>query len=119
MFFNLEYKLLFFGIFISIIVSTIFIIISYFLIKREPFIEKNSAYECGFQPFADSRIPFDIHFYLVSLLFLIFDLEILFLIPWTAVACYMNFFGYKMLLIFLFILTLGFFYEWKKGALDW
>lgn len=76
-----QHKLLIVGIILASIISIIFIFISYFLILRNPYSEKNSAYECGFQPFSDARIPFDIHFYLVCLLFLIFDLEFMFLLP--------------------------------------
>lgn len=114
-----EYNLFFLSIIIAFIVSTVFIILSYFLILRNTTIEKNSTYECGFQPFSDSRVPFDIHFYLVGLLFLLFDLEILFLVPWIFVIDLMQFINYIVLFIFLIILTIGFIYEWKKGALDW
>jgi NADH-quinone oxidoreductase subunit A len=99
------------SIFIAILIPIIFVLISYFLITREAYIEKNSAYECGFQPFEDARVPFDIHFYLVGLLFMIFDLELLFLIPWATNVYFMSDFSFNIILIFFFILTLGFIYE--------
>lgn len=87
--------------------------------KRAHERSKRSAYECGFEPFEDARNSFDVNFYLVALLFILFDLEIVFLLPWSVFSYYCNFFEYKMLFIFLYLLTLGFIYEWKKGALEW
>ena len=84
-----------------------------------PDTEKNSAYECGFEPFNDSRMEFDVRFYLVAILFIIFDLEIAFLFPWAISLGKIGIFGFVSMMIFLFILTVGFVYEWKKGALDW
>ena len=81
--------------------------------------EKNSPYECGFEPFNDSRMEFDVRFYLVAILFIIFDLEIAFLFPWAISLGKIGIFGFVSMMIFLFILTVGFIYEWKKGALDW
>ena len=78
-----------------------------------------SAYECGFEPFNDSRMEFDVRFYLVAILFIIFDLEIAFLFPWAISLGTIGLYGYLSMLVFLFILTIGFIYEWKKGALDW
>ena len=77
-----------------------------------------SAYECGFEPFNDSRMEFDVRFYLVAILFIIFDLEIAFLFPWAISLGQIGLFGYISMMIFLFSLTVGFIYEWKKGALD-
>ena len=85
--------------------------------KADP--EKLSAYECGFDPFDDARSRFDIRFYLVAILFLIFDLEVTFLFPWAVSLSDVQFFGFWTMMIFLLILTLGFIYEWKKGALEW
>ena len=82
-------------------------------------VEKLSAYECGFDPFDDARSRFDIRFYLVAILFLIFDLEVSFLFPWTVCLSSVGFFGFLSMMIFLGVLTLGFVYEWCKGALDW
>ena len=81
--------------------------------------EKLSPYECGFEPFEDSRMKFDVRYYLVAILFIIFDLEIAFLFPWAISLGSIGLLGFVSMMIFLFILTIGFIYEWKKGALDW
>lgn len=81
--------------------------------------EKISAYECGFDPFDDARSRFDIQFYLVAILFIIFDLEVSFLFPWAIRLNEISFFGFWAMIIFLIILTIGFIYEWRKGGLDW
>lgn len=81
--------------------------------------EKLSAYECGFNPFSDSRVEFDVKFYIVAILFIIFDLEISFLFPFSVCLDSISVSGFYCMLFFLFVLTIGFFYEWKKGALDW
>ena len=81
--------------------------------------EKLSAYECGFDPFDDARSRFDIRFYLVSILFIIFDLEVAFLFPWAVSLNKIGLFGFWSMMVFLLILTIGFVYEWQKGALDW
>ena len=96
-----------------------FIVINYLFSPKKPDPEKLSAYECGFEPFNNSRMEFDVRFYLVAILFIIFDLEIAFLFPWAISLGQIGFFGYISMMIFLFILTIGFIYEWKKGALDW
>ena len=87
--------------------------------KQNPDPEKLSAYECGFDAFTDSRSKFDVRFYLVCLLFIIFDLEIAFLFPWAISLGAIGVFGFWSMVVFLGILTVGFIYEWKKGALDW
>nr|YP_006280983.1 NADH dehydrogenase subunit 3 [Helicosporidium sp. ex Simulium jonesi]ACT36210.1 NADH dehydrogenase subunit 3 [Helicosporidium sp. ex Simulium jonesi] len=81
--------------------------------------EKISAYECGFDPFDDARGRFDIQFYLVAILFIIFDLEVAFLFPWALTLSKIGYFGFWTMMVFLIILTIGFIYEWRKGALDW
>ena len=86
---------------------------------KAPDAEKLSAYECGFNAFDDARMKFDIRFYLVSILFIIFDLEIAFLFPWAIVLQEIGWFGYFSMMLFLAILVVGFVYEWKKGALEW
>ena len=86
---------------------------------RNPDPEKVSAYECGFNAFDDARMKFDVRFYLVAILFIIFDLEIAFLFPWAISLGNIGGLGFISMMIFLFILTIGFIYEWKKGALDW
>lgn len=87
--------------------------------KQKPDPEKNSAYECGFDAFTDTRGKFDVRFYLVTLLFIIFDLEIAFLFPWAISLGKIGVFGFWSMMAFLGTLTVGFIYEWKKGALDW
>ena len=81
--------------------------------------EKLSPYECGFEAFEDARVQFDVRYYLVAILFILFDLEIAFLFPWAVVLKEIGFFGFMAMMVFLGILVLGFIYEWKKGALDW
>ena len=87
--------------------------------KRLGDLEKVSAYECGFDPFGEARSPFDIGFYLVQLLFLVFDVEVQFLLPWVLGGQNTGLSGFVGLVLFLIVLTLGFVYEWQKGALDW
>lgn len=87
--------------------------------KQKPDSEKLSPYECGFPPFSDTRNKFDVRFYLVSILFIIFDLEIAFLFPWAVVLGDIGMAGFWSMVLFLGVLTAGFIYEWKKGALDW
>ena len=86
---------------------------------RNPDPEKVSAYECGFNAFDDARMKFDVRFYLVAILFIIFDLEIAFLFPWAVAFKEIGAFGFWSMMIFLGVLTIGFIYEWKKGALEW
>jgi NADH-quinone oxidoreductase subunit A len=81
--------------------------------------EKLSAYECGFNSFDDARMKFDVRFYLVSILFIIFDLEVAFLFPWAVSFAQIGMFGFWSMMVFLAVLTIGFIYEWKKGALEW
>ena len=104
---------------IALGLSISFVILNFILSPKKPDPEKLSAYECGFEPFNDSRIEFDVRFYLVAILFIIFDLEIAFLFPWAISLGKIGLFGFISMMIFLFILTVGFIYEWKKGALDW
>ena len=93
--------------------------LSFVFSVRKPDPEKISAYECGFDPFDDARSRFDIRFYLVAILFIIFDLEVTFLFPWAMILNRISFFGFWSMMVFLIILTIGFLYEWKKGALNW
>ena len=104
---------------IALGLSAAFIVINFVLSPKKPDPEKLSAYECGFEPFDDSRMEFDVRFYLVAILFIIFDLEIAFLFPWAVSLGNIGILGFCSMMIFLFILTVGFIYEWKKGALDW
>ena len=104
---------------IALILSIGFIVLNFLFSPKKPDPEKLSAYECGFEPFNDSRMEFDVRFYLVAILFIIFDLEIAFLFPWAISLGQIGFLGFISMMIFLGILTIGFIYEWKKGALDW
>ena len=106
-------------LFIALVISMGFILINFISSPNNPDPEKLSAYECGFDAFDDSRMEFDVRFYLVAILFIIFDLEIAFLFPWAISLGKIGIFGFTSMMIFLFILTIGFIYEWKKGALDW
>ena len=106
-------------IIVSIIIGALPIIASRIINKGEKNKAKSSAYECGFENFSDARMKFDIRFYLVAILFIIFDLEIAFLFPWAISLGNIGLLGFTSMMIFLFILTVGFIYEWKKGALDW
>ncbi len=89
------------------------------LAPRRPDDQKLSPYECGFEPFEDTRMKFDVRYYLVAILFIIFDLEIAFLFPWAVVLQEIGLFGFLAMVLFLGILVIGFIYEWKKGALEW
>ena len=104
---------------LALILSIGFIFVNFIFSPKKPDPEKLSTYECGFEPFNDSRMEFDVRFYLVAILFIIFDLEIAFLFPWAISLGKIGLLGFLSMMIFLFILTIGFIYEWKKGALDW
>lgn len=115
-----EYIPIHIGLGIASLISFIFLTLSYVLstAKIQMTFEKLSTYECGFQPFEDSRHLFNISFYLIGILFVIFDLEIVFLFPWCVTISFLNFFGYKIFILFMLILFIGFFYELRKGALN-
>ena len=106
-------------LFVALTLSTAFIVLNFFFSPKNPDPEKLSAYECGFEAFGDSRMEFDVRFYLVAILFIIFDLEIAFLFPWAVSLGNIGALGFWSMMIFLFVLAVGFVYEWKKGALDW
>lgn len=105
--------------FIACAISAAAVLGSLLVAKQNPDPQKLSAYECGFDAFADARSKFDVRFYLVTLLFIIFDLEIAFLFPWAVSLGDIGVFGFWSMMVFLGVLTVGFIYEWKKGALDW
>ena len=109
--------LIFLGI--AIVLSGIFIGGSYIVASQRPDIEKTSAYECGFDAFDDARRQFDVRFYLVAILFIIFDLEVAFLFPWAISLGEIGVFGFWSMMVFFGVLTIGFIYEWRKGALEW
>lgn len=94
-------------------------LLGYFLGPSHPNSEKNSPYECGFEAFEDARMKFDVRYYLVAILFIIFDLEIAFFFPWAVVIRDVGMVGFWAMMIFLAVLTIGFVYEWRKGALEW
>ncbi len=106
-------------VFISFGLSLGFALLSNFIAPNNPDIEKVSAYECGFAPFDDARSRFDVRFYLVAILFIIFDLEVAFLFPWSISLGHIGVLGYWSMMQFLTLLTVGLIYEWKKGALEW
>ena len=114
-----EYLSIIIFLFIALALSVGFVFINFILSPKNPDPEKLSAYECGFEAFSDSRNEFDIRFYLVAILFIIFDLEIAFLFPWAISLGNIGLLGFFSMMIFLSILTIGFIYEWKKGALEW
>ena len=100
-------------------IGLVLVLAAVVLAVRNPDPEKTSAYECGFNAFDDARMKFDIRFYLVSILFIIFDLEIAFLFPWAVSFTAQGLLGFWSMMVFLTVLTIGFAYEWKKGALEW
>ena len=104
---------------VATLISLVVTILPKILATTKPNQHKLSSYECGFDPFGDARGKFDVRFYLVAILFIIFDLEIAFLIPWAVNLRAIGQFGYWSMMIFLLVLTVGFIYEWKKGALQW
>jgi NADH-quinone oxidoreductase subunit A len=106
-------------LFIALILSIGFIVANFLASPSNSYPEKLSAYECGFEPFDDSRMEFDVRFYLVAILFIIFDLEIAFLFPWAISLGGIGALGFWSMIFFLGVLTIGFIYEWKKGALEW
>ena len=119
MYYNTEYLVIFIAIFVASFLSFIIFLLSFTLVIKKTDVEKVSTYECGFDPFEDTRNTFDVRFYLVAILFIIFDLEIAFLFPWASILGNILMFGFWSMMIFLLLLTVGFIYEWKKGALEW
>lgn len=113
----------YFNILVFLFVGLLFgfgpILAGVFLGPRRYNIEKSSVYECGFEPFGDARSPFDVRFYLVALLFIIFDLEVVFLFPWAVCADILSLEAFYAVFIFLLLLVIGFVYEWNRGALEW
>ena len=114
-----EYLPLAIFLIVALVISCLFILANFLVAKRNPDPEKNDAFESGFPQFGDSRMKFDIRFYLVTLLFIIFDLEVTFLFPWAITFGNLGLLGFLSMMFFLGVLTIGFIYEWKKGALEW
>ena len=104
---------------VALFIGSLLLIAPFGIAVSNPDPEKVSAYECGFNAFDDARMKFDVRFYLVSILFIIFDLEIAFLFPWAVAFKQIGAFGFWSMMLFLAVLTVGFIYEWKKGALEW
>ncbi len=109
--------LIFLGI--AIAMAVLMVAAAFIVARQRPDSEKLSAYECGFEAFDDARSRFDVRFYLVAILFIIFDLEVAFLFPWAVALGDVGLFGFWSMVVFLGILTVGFIYEWRKGALEW
>lgn len=114
-----EYGGILLGLGLCLVLAIVFAGLSYVVSAKQADVEKVSAYECGFDPFDDTRKTFDVRFYLVAILFLIFDLEVSFLFPWVVSLGTLPLLGFWSMILFLVILTVGFIYEWRKGALDW
>jgi NADH-quinone oxidoreductase subunit A len=104
---------------IAAVLSVLFIVLTALFAPKKPDAEKLSAYECGFNAFDDARMKFDVRFYLVSILFIIFDLEVAFLFPWIFQVAEGNILAFWSMMVFLGVLTVGFVYEWRRGALEW
>jgi NADH-quinone oxidoreductase subunit A len=104
---------------VALVIGLALLVAPFIVAYKQPDAEKLSAYECGFAAFDDARMKFDVRFYLVAILFIIFDLEVAFLFPWAVAFKSLGWFGFWSMMIFLGVLTVGFVYEWKKGALEW
>jgi NADH-quinone oxidoreductase subunit A len=104
---------------VALFIGLALMVAPFLVAVRNPDPEKVSAYECGFNAFDDARMKFDVRFYLVSILFIIFDLEVAFLFPWAVAFKQVGIFGFWSMMVFLAVLTIGFIYEWRKGALEW
>ena len=115
----LDYLPLVVFIAVALAICLALLIAPFLVAYKQPDPEKLSAYECGFNAFDDARMKFDVRFYLVAILFIIFDLEVSFLFPWAVVFRKIGLFGFWSMMVFLGVLTIGFIYEWKKGALEW
>jgi NADH-quinone oxidoreductase subunit A len=115
----LDYLPLVIFVAISLVIALALLIAPFLVAFKQPDPEKLSAYECGFNAFDDARMKFDVRFYLVAILFIIFDLEVSFLFPWAVAFRKIGLFGFWSMMLFLGVLTIGFIYEWKKGALEW
>ncbi len=104
---------------VATVIGLVLLAVAFVVAYQRPDPEKLSAYECGFNAFDDARMKFDVRFYLVAILFIIFDLEVAFLFPWAAAYGKIGVYGFWSMMVFLGVLTIGFIYEWKKGALEW
>ena len=114
-----EYLPVLFFFLIAFAISVIMVVASWLVAPQRPDSEKLSPYECGFEAFEDARMKFDVRYYLVAILFILFDLEIAFLFPWAIVLDDIGVFGFLAMVVFLLVLVVGFIYEWMRGALEW
>ena len=114
-----DFSILLLYMIVSLFIAVLMFILPFLIAPEAADAEKISSYECGFEPFEDARVKFDIHFYIIAILFILFDIELLFLFPWVLNIHAFNFIGYLTFFIFIFLITLGFYYEWLKKALDW
>jgi NADH-quinone oxidoreductase subunit A len=115
----LDYLPLAIFIAVALGISLALLVVPFIVAYKQPDPEKLSAYECGFNAFDDARMKFDVRFYLVAILFIIFDLEMSFMFPWAIAFGDLGLYGYWSMMVFLAVLTIGFIYEWRKGALEW
>ena len=115
----LDYLPLVVFIAVALAIGLVLLVVPFVIAYQAPDPEKLSAYECGFNAFDDARMKFDVRFYLVAILFIIFDLEVSFLFPWAVAFGDLGLFGFWSMMVFLGVLTVGFIYEWRKGALEW
>lgn len=116
---SIEYLSIFIFLLVCVLLAIILLLVSFIVSPKVLDSEKVSSYECGFEPFNNARSTFDVHFYVVGVLFLIFDLEIAYILPWAVSLQNVGDFGFECMFFFLALLTLGFAYEWCSGALDW
>jgi NADH-quinone oxidoreductase subunit A len=117
--FKEEYLVVFIFFIIAIVLSLVIAVLSYTLISQKPEAEKLSSYECGFEPYEDTRHKFDVKFCLVAILFIIFDIEVMFILPWSVSLSQLNLLGFWSMIDFLLELGIGFIYAWKMNALEW
>jgi len=115
----MNYYIYFLGVICAIVLSIVILLLSYLFSKNVINLKKRVPYECGFDSFSSARVTFDVHFYIVALLFLIFDVEIIFVYPWALAYQELTMSGIISMYLFLLIIIVGFYYEWNKGALDW
>ncbi len=118
-YYSYVYAQLFVYLVIVLGVCSLMIGIGYIISENNQYFEKGIGYECGFDPFSDARDPFNVKFYLISILFILFDVEVVFFIPWVLCLKQVAFFGFITMYIFVFLLIVGFIYEWRKGCLEW
>jgi len=119
MYYYSNYNSFFFYIILSFIICLLILGLCYIISGNNLYYEKSSGYECGFDPFSDAREPFYVKFYLIAILFIIFDVEVVFFFPWIFSLIQISYYGLLIMYLFLIILGIGFAYEWKKGSLDW